>query len=232
MKYLKEKHMICIEKEESQLLYKDMKSSELIKALMERGYNLIDLIEDKSKVQEILTEVHSKISNNKEELEIFASVFCYLEFYPPGSKVCFVLKDSINPSSLSVKSFSDLIKVIKEYTITDFGIFSEDGLREFQLKQFKGEPTTNELFKYINKVLKKYGYNLGSTNLLLVLQSEDSDLSGIDFQKLNDCLRGLEIQSKSDILVSYNEENKVNVINTVYPSLGTSRVPITWQRVM
>lgn len=228
MHYFKEKHMICLEREECEALYKDAKVKELLNATHDAGYTLFDLAQDKTKMEEIANEVSSRISTNKEEIEIFASVFCYLQFYPEGSRVCFVLEDSLNPSDLKVSSLDDLIGITKEYSITDFGIFSDDGLRQFQLKQFKGDLDTETLFSYIDGKLKKYGYDLGDANLLVVLQSSNDDMNNLSFKDLSEQLSQLELKSESHILISYNEDNKTNVINTVYPSLGTTRVPIKW----
>lgn len=220
--------MVCLSKEKCESLYKDAKVEELLRATSEAGYSLFDLAQDTEKMEQIASDVSSKVITNKEEIEIFASVFCYLRFYPEDSKVCFVLKDSITPEKISIKSLDSLVEITKEYSITDFGIFSDDGLRQFQLKQFKGQVDTDTLFSFIDKVLKKYGYDLGDANLLIILQSSDGDMSRLSFKDLSERVQQLDIKSESHVLISYNEANKTNVINTVYPSLGTTRVPIRW----
>ena len=218
--------MLCLDKSECKALYKDAKVIELLATMDELDYTFPDLLEDMEKMKQVANTISDRISTNKEEIEIFASVFCYLKFYPEGSRVCFVMKDSVNPSSISVTSLDELIGITREYTVTDFGIFSDDGLRQFQLKQFKETLDTNTLFKFLDKKLKKYGYDLGATNLLVVIQSPEGDIGNVSFDELSIRLKKLPIKSKSDVLISYNENNETLVINTVHPTLGTTKISI------
>jgi hypothetical protein len=55
------------------------------------------------------------------------------------------------------------------------------------------------------------------------MQSQGA-FTGDFFQDLHERIKKLELKGAGHVLVSYNEENKFDVMNTVYPTLGTTRV--------
>ena len=74
-----------------------------------------------------------------------------------------------------------------------------------------------------------YG-DIGDTNLLIVLQSDKPvDIGLVNFESLQQRIKALDYAFAGEILISYNEENKFNVINRVYPELATSRIRIKWK---
>jgi len=216
-------HMLCISRVEFEGIYKQAKQKELFAAIIEKGYSFEELKADMGKMQEVVDSVRAELIKNKEEIEIFVALFGHLGMYPKGSKVCFILKDAIDPRKTPISTLDDVKSSVKEGSITDFGIMSDDGLRQFQLKQYRNKLTTDDLFAFIEKKLNHYGKDLGNTNLLVLLQSEGGDVGDIDFEELNKRIIGTGIKSEMEVLVSYNEENKFDVINVVYPTSGTCR---------
>lgn len=206
-------------------MYKQAKREEILTAVFDAGYSLEELKANKERMLEIVDSVQGEMIKNKEEIEIFVALFGHLGMYSPESKVCFILKDVVDPRKMPIRTLNELKASIKEGSITDFGIMSDDGLRQFQLKQYKEGLNTDDLFAFIEKKLNHYGKDLGSTNLLILLQTEGGDIGEIDFEELNRRVIGIGIKSDVEVLVSYNEENKFDVINVVYPTLGTSRKP-------
>lgn len=223
MNYLKKVHMLCISRKELEEMYKQARRRDLFAAIVAKGYSIDELKSDKSKMQEVVDYINAKLIKETKEVETFVALFEHLGMYPEGSEVCFVLKDTVDPRKKPVKTLEELKLSIKEGTITDFGIMSEDGLRQFQLKQYQGALNTGDLFSFINESINHYGKDLGHTNLLVILQSKDSNIDDVDFEDLNKRILGIGIKSDIEVLVSYNEDNKFDVINVVYPILGTCR---------
>lgn len=216
-------HMLCISRAEFENIYRQAKREELLAAIVDKGYSFEDMKADKAKMQEVAESVQADLMKNKDEIEIFVAQFGLLGMYPKDSDLCFVLKDIVDPRKTPVTSLKTLKSSIKEGSITDFGVMSDDGLRQFQLKQYKGKLNTDDLFAFIESKINHYGKDLGSTNLLILLQSEGGDISNVDFEELNKRIQGIGIKSDIEVLVSYNENNTHNVINVVYPKLGTLR---------
>ena len=214
--------MICFDESALKSLFEISKKQKIREEMDKKGYSSEDLQANRGKMQEIVDEV--KGIEDKEEIEIFSAVFCYLNFYP-GSKVCFLLKGEIDPSKNKIDSLKKLKTALKENDLTDFGFMSQDGFRAFQLKAYKGITAINDFFTYVKKVLIHYGNNLGEVNLLFAMQSK-GDFTGDFFHELHRRIIELNLKGSGQILVSYNEENKADVIITVYPELGTARVTL------
>jgi hypothetical protein len=198
----------------------------IIEGIARSGYTSVELKNDHEKMREIAKQASSQILKRKDEVEIFMALFGHLEFYQKGSKICFVLKNNVDPRKVKITTLKDLKDCIKEDQITDFAIFSNDGLRQFQLKQYRGTLDTENLFQFIQGKVSHYAKDLGETNLLVILQSKEADLKNVDFEELCRKLNNMGIRSETEILISYNENNEFNVTNRVYPSLGTCRIPI------
>lgn len=215
--------MLCISRTEFEQMYKQARQKELLETIVAKGFSLEELKADLSKMQEVVNSVNAELIKNKEEIEIFVALFGHLGMYPKDSEVCLILKDTIDPRKIAIRTLDELKSSIKESAITDFGIMSDDGLRQFQLKQYKGKLNTDNLFAFIESKINHYGKDLGYTNLLVLLQSEGDDIVDIDFEELNKRISTIGIKSDCEVLVSYNEENKFDVINCVYPTLSTCR---------
>lgn len=217
--------MICLDKNELVKFYKDAKIVEFRNKISERGYTSEELKSNNQKIHEVVDPVVAKGLKDKEEVEIFASLFCFLQFYPKGSKICFILKDGFNLSKNVIHSLQDLKNAVKEYELVDFGIFSNDGLRQFQLKRYRGKLHTRDIFDFIKKKVEHYGKELGDVNLLMVLQSSDRVFSNNLFHEVHEKLKKLKLTFSGQILISYNENMQFSVINQVYPNLATTRRP-------
>ena len=223
MNYLKKLHMICLSQDEFEKIYKNARRHELFSAILEKGYSLGELGDDQFKVEDVVNSILPKIFSKKEEIEIFVALFEQLRMYPDGRQVCFPLKKSTDPRKLSISSLEDLKNAVEENTITDFGIICDDGLRLFQLKQYKGQLNTSDLLVFIERVINKYGRNFGDTNLLIVLQSENGDVGDVNWKEINERIACAGIKSDAEVLISFNENNMYDVIIQVYPKLGTLR---------
>lgn len=177
-------------------------------------------------MENLASIISNKIFNDRDDHEIFASIFIFLDFYESGSEICFELKD-FNPSRDKITTLQELNDFRDDPS--DFIIKSSDGFRGFELKRYRDGLTTNEVFDFLEKKIKHYGNGLGAINLLVTLQSIDNDISNVDFQELNTNLKSMRLQFQGEVLISYNENNKEMVINQVFPNLTTTRIPIQWK---
>lgn len=225
MQYLKKMNMVCLAKQEFLDMYSVAKKVELLREVERRGYTLDSLRADRAKMQEVVDAVGADHANDKEEIELFVALFSQLKHYPEGSQVCLILRDGLDPRKTAISTFAELKDSLKENEITDFAIMSDDGLRQFQLKQYKDKLTLDALFTFLQSKIKHYGGDLGDTNLLLILQSAGGDLGEVDLEELCTKLHQIGIKSKSEILLSLNEENKFDVIVRVFPTVGVLREP-------
>jgi len=222
MKYqIRKSNMVCFDNTDLKLLFETRGKSRLLKETIKKGYTADELLADEGKMHEIIDAV--KLIEDKEDVELFMTLYILLEFYP-GSKICFSLKDGVNIQKESIDSIENLKKLLKENDLNDFGLMTKDGLRNFQFKQYKKTTYTDELFSFIKEKLLHYGNDIGNTNLLIILQS-GGNIQGSLFQNLHDNLKNLNVKGGGHILILYNEGNKFNVMNTVYPILATTRIP-------
>ena len=215
--------MICIDTEELKSMFETKKKEELSEEILRRGLTSDQLKADRALMEEVAETVQVKMNNNKEDIELFVVSYCLSNMYSESGQICFPLKDSVNPKDMTTATLDELKESIKEGHSTDFGIMLSDGFRQFQLKQYKEKLDTDTLFSFIEKKVKHYGGDLGDTNLLVLLQSEDGLIDNVDFKDLVKRITDIDIKSDSEILIYYNEANKVDVINRVYPKLSTCR---------
>ncbi len=224
MYYCKKEHMICFKVNEIIRLFKATKQKEISEICETKNINQSEIINNKQKMELIVDEIVEKSKRKKEDIEIFIAIDDCLTWYSDvDKKVCFVLKSGTQANKLNIKDLADLKKVVEESTLTDFAIWS-NGLRKFQLKQYKEKLETDYFFEKIKKTLDKYGNDLGQTNLLFVMQSDDKKAKmKINFNKLNKKLLGLKIKNIGEILVQYNQNNNFIVIHQIYPEAKSMR---------
>lgn len=221
MRYFHKKtNMICFDSEELKQIFAFSPKQQLAKEILKSGYSREELMSDRTKMEEIVDKV--KLVNNKEDKEIFLALYSFSKFYSNKCKVCFLLNEGVDPGSIN--SMDKLRSSLKEDDLTDFLLWHDAGTSPFQLKAYMGKIDAGEFFEYLKKKLLHYGNDLGETNLLINLQSE-GDLAEGFFQDLHERLKTIALKGTGHILVSYNEEDKFDVINTVYPTLGTTRIP-------
>ena len=217
--------MVCFDAKELEVIYeatmKELLNKEIFKAVLS-GHSYDDIKQNKEMKSKIADSVITVGLKDKSNIEFFIALdTCFSVYQGNDRKICFVLKDSIPPETKPA-NLEKLKKIIKEDTLTDFAIWSEGNLRQFQLKQYKGELKTEAFFDFIKIKLKSYGNNLGNVNLLLILQGSGDNIFGvneINFKELHRQIGELKLNFSGEILVTYNEQNKFNIINQVYPAL-------------
>jgi hypothetical protein len=220
---LKSKYLICFQKEELAKILEIHGKKEMDVEMKKQGVTFDDFTKNPEKMIQIVSAFTKKNSNDRDYHEIFSSVFVLRDFYPDGSEICFELKRNFDPKRDIIDSLDDLNK-LREGTFTDFVFKLRNDLREFQLKRYRGKLNTEDMFKAISEVIKHYANDLGSTNLLLLLQSSDNTVNTTVFHELHEKLKGLNLTFTGMILVMYNENMKFSVINQIYPALTTSRI--------
>lgn len=220
--YHKKTNMICFDQEELKDIFEAPSRKQLTEEIQKNNFKPVDFLIDKQKVQKIMSSI--KIINDKEDVEIFSALYMFLKFYSKTSKICFVLKDGINPQKDDISNLKKLKESLKENDLTDFGLMSSDGFRSFQLKAYRDKLTSDECFNFLKKKLKHYANDMGDTNFLITLQS-GGEIPENFFEDIHNNLKSLNLKGGGHILISYNENNKFDVINTVYPTIGNTRIP-------
>lgn len=217
--------MICFDLFELKQIFEDSQKASLYRRLLNTGVSIGELTAEK--INSILDESVAELMMTKEDAEILIALdTCFQYFKDPKSKVCFVLKDGVQAKKISIKTLDDLKEVIQENTLTDFAIFS-NGLRQFQLKRYTRELTTESFQKFLTDTLKKYGNDLGSVNLLVVLQgcgnADQIQENNINFKEIFEHLKKLQLNFTGEILVLNNEANKHQIITQLYPELKSMK---------
>ncbi|KKS25814.1 MAG: hypothetical protein UU84_C0037G0007 [Candidatus Yanofskybacteria bacterium GW2011_GWC2_41_9] len=227
MEYLKKKNMIVLTKDEMTRLFKKEKLKEISFEMAKSGYSFDELAADKTKAHQIIDAIDTKSRNDTTQVELFFALFYFFQFYPEGSRTGWIMKENYDLHK-TPKTFEELKNNLKENDLTDFSIVTPDyKLRQFQLKQYhkryNGNLTTNDLYKFIKSIAEKYAFDFGEINLLIILQ-KDGDLDDVDFDKLCVKIKGIGIKSRSDILLTFNENNQYNVIVRVFPKTAIQKV--------
>lgn len=219
-------NMICFDIETLRDVFEQSSRKQLIKILSEEFFDKNDdiwgLLEDKKKVNEIVDRV--SLIKDKGDVEIFTATYMMLTFFAKESKVCFFMKDGFNPMKDKVDTLETLKKNTKEYHDVDIGLLDGKSLRTFQLKSYRGKCDMPSLFSFLRGKIEHYSCDIGSTNFLITLQSS-GDIEENLFQNIHKKLKELNIKGTGEILITYNENNKFDVLNTVYPAIGTIRIP-------
>ena len=221
----KEKKFICFTLEEIDSLFKKMMLFQLIKLMKENSLSFDDLSKNPQKMIELSGQASKKYSEGKSEHEIFVAYYIISEFYGENPDICFELKEKFNSKNIKISSLNDLKTCIKESTLVDFAILSKKEFRQFQLKRYLGEATTEKLLRFLKEKLLHYGNDLGHVNLLVIL-SKGGDLSQVNFKLLHEELKKLNIDEKGGwIMLSFNENNKFSVINQIFPGFSRTEIP-------
>lgn len=214
--------MICFTPDELKHIYNAPLRKRLMEEILKSGYSINELSVDRNKMEEITKRI--PILQDKEEIEIFCALYVFAEMYKGETKICFLLKDGVNPEKEYIDSLEKLKVSLKEKDLTDFLLQNSDGFRAYQLKSYRGKTEVNEFFEFLKKKLRHYCNDMGEVNLLITMQSQ-GDFTGNFFQDIHERLKKINLKSTGHILISYNEDNKFDVTNTVYPTLKTTRIP-------
>ncbi len=219
--YHKKIHAICFDTTDLEKIFETPWRTWFREEIARRGYSAEELLRaGKEKLVEIVDAAPK--SKSKEEIEIFSALYLFPQFYP-GSMVCFPLRSEVRPIAENFDTLEKLKASLKENDLTDFGLIRNDGYRAFQMKQYKGTTNPDDLFAFISEKLRHYGNNMGDVNLLILLQSQ-GPIEENFFEDLADKIATLNLKQGGHILISYNENNRFDVINTIYPILGHTRI--------
>ena len=199
-----------------------------------KGYSSFDLVTDRTKLENVADAVSTKRLKQKEDVEIFIALSSCLAFFGKNnSKIGFPLVDSFNPKKDIVKTLEELKAVSKEYHLTDFAIFYNDGKKqnicEFQLKQYKQKITTEKLLEEMKKKIGKYGGKLGTTNIIFNLQGNGPPFSkyDIDFVEIHNGVKSIiNSETTGHVYIKYNEQNTHATMIEVYPKIIKSKAII------
>ncbi len=219
--YHKKMNMVCFDQEDLKQLFETPTRKRLAEIISKSNIPSYVLLRDRKKMEEMIKGL--KIINDKEDKEIFSVLYHFTKFYGTTCKICFLLKDGVSLKESTVGSLQELKSILREKDLTDFIIWRNDDFIAFQLKSYQGNTEINEFFNFLKEKLLHYCNDLGTTNLLISMESEGA-FEGDFFQELEKRVRSLGLKGTGHVLVSYNEENKYNVINTIYPKLGTTRI--------
>ena len=224
---LRNKNIICFPKKELVKLFEIAKKTELLQEMRNRDISFDDLRNDFPKMTRLANVISQKTSKDRDDHEVFASIFIFSDFYGKDSEICFELQDSFNLNKDKIITLQDLNK-FRTGTFSDFIIKLGNEFRQFQLKRYQEGLNTQNIFDFIKKKIEHYANDLGDMNLLLVLQSQAWDVSYVDFHELHDKLKSLNLTFRGQILISYNESDREKVINQVYPDITTTRIPVRY----
>ena len=213
--------MVCFDQEDLKKMFEAPTRRLLAEIVSKAGIPPNVLLQDREKMAEMIKGI--KIVNDKEDKEIFSALYHFIKFYGETCKICFLLNDGINLQGKEIETLEKLKSSLKERDLTDFIIWRENNFIAFQLKSYKGNTEINEFFNFLKEKLLHYCNDLGTTNLLINMESKGA-FEGNFFQELEMRVQALGLKGTGHVLVSYNEENKYNVINTIYPKLGTTRI--------
>ncbi|MBU1706142.1 hypothetical protein KKG19_05475 [Patescibacteria group bacterium] len=225
MRWHKKENIVCFTKEEINSLIKEAKQKEIFIEMAKRGTSFDDLANNMALRDEISNAIVSKLSKDKDEVEIFIVATMLPDFYDNDCEICFSLKDTFNPEKTPIKDLATLKAAIKENSPIDFWILTKAGFSAFQLKRYRDNPTNEELLTFIENKLKHYGNNMGDINLLILLQPQNRSLT-VDFEGLSEKIAKKGLGFKGSILIWFNEGNKFDVIVELYPTFRARKLPI------
>lgn len=226
MRWHKKENIVVLTKDELNSFYKDARQNEILKTLQEKGGSFSDLANNKHFKDEIIDSAVLKLGRDNDEVEIFVVSYMLPDFYDNDYEIGFSLRDGFNLAKDPINNLADLKKAIKKNSDVDFWILTKDGFRAFQLKRYRDDITNDALFAFLSEKLVHYCNDLGYTNLLILLQTQDDHDSKIDFEDLSKKIAMLGLNFPGSILVWFNEEDKFDVIVEIYPKFRVRKLPM------
>lgn len=225
MKYSKRDNIVCFSKSELEALYQASEKAELLNEIVKEGYSSTDLV-DSSTMEKLTDSVARRRAADRDKHEIFAALYVYVNFCGPGNEICFELKPGFNPRSDRIASLEDLIRFRNTDSDSDFIIRAIDGVRILQLKRYRGALDPSGVFNFIKQEIAHYGNNLGDTNLVIQLQPPRYTIIDQDFfHEVHDRLKMLGLTFRGEVLISFNQDGKEQILIQVYPELTQMRIP-------
>ena len=224
--YCKKERMICFDLQELKNIFELSPKKIMLEEIIKNKFSFEDTF-DKSKKEKIFSTV--KIINDKEDYEIFTALYILSDFYN-NSKICFIHNNKFNPIKDQIKSIVELKKYIEDDNIVDFALMDKKFTRSFQLKKYIGLGKVKDVVHYIKTKVIHYGNDIGNTNFLVTLNMGGAIEEDHFFQKIHNELKLLRIKGTGHILLMYNEENKFMLIKTIFPEIGTTKIPLPIRR--
>ena len=90
---LKNRNIVCFQKQELQNIFEVAKKAELLHEMKDREVLLEDLQNEPNKMENLAKIISDRTSNDRDDHEIFMSIFVFAEFYESKSEICFQLKN-------------------------------------------------------------------------------------------------------------------------------------------
>ena len=227
MEFFKKENILCFSKEELSRLFEISKKRELLEEIIKQDVSFNELENNRSKMEKIAGVVGERGAQNRDEHEIFASLFIFLNFYEFNSKVCFKIQ-GFNLNNNKIATLKDLNRFRQSVGAFDFIIKSKDGFREFELKRYRNALDVQGLFDFIKKKVAHYGNNLGDTNLLIQLQFLPYTTFDLNFHELYKKIKLLNLKFRGEILISYNQNDEEYIMVQIYPKLTKNKIPIQY----
>lgn len=222
----KDKNIICFHKSELSELFSDTRKTEILEEMLEQKISFDDLRKDYSKAGDVVDGALRKTRpNDRDEHEIFASLFIFPDFFEDESEICFEVSSHFDPIKNKIGTLKDLNR-LREGSRSDFIIKSNDGFREFQLKRYRGDLSVGALFEFIKSNVQHYANDLGEMNLLILFQPKPFSASDINFYELSAAVKSLNFKFAGEILITFNQGNRELFIIRLYPEFGATKKPI------
>ena len=113
------KNVVSFSKEELSSLFEKARKPEIIKEIVKQNISFGDFESDSQKKHEIAKILSDKISQHRDDHEIFAAIYIFSDFYDTNSEICFELKDNFNTNKDTISSLEDLNKHRSESLFLD-----------------------------------------------------------------------------------------------------------------
>lgn len=222
----KKLNMICYDTDTLRDIFEQTSKNKIFRIIEEElAKSLsVDGLDNLEKMNKLINK--NPLISDTDDLEIFFGGYLIHNFFDIKYKVCFPLKNGFDPKKNDIYSMIGIKNNLNKDNPIDFTLIrDEDNLIEhFQLKMYTGCTKIEDFLLFIDKKIKHYAYDLSNISILFNLKGT-GNIEGDFFQNTHDFLKKLQIKGNGRIFITYNEENKFDVLNEVYPTLATRRVP-------
>lgn len=211
--YAKKRNILCYTKGELYRLFK-----------ADLGPRLVSILESKKPLVKSIHALSKELAEDRDRHEIVVALFSFLDFYDDPKWICFEMRKGFDPIKNQITTLEDLNSYRGIDSDNDFIIRTEDNLRYFQLKRYRGKLDAQNLFNFIKKKTAHYCNNLGDNNLLIIPQSPGV-VFNLDFKKLHQNIQDLGFKFQGQIMLNWNQLNSKNIIVILYPKLKKTTRP-------
>lgn len=165
-----------------------------------------------------------KNSANSKDYEYWTAIFSLYEDVGDGVGICFYLKNTFNPQQNTINSYAEL-EEFKEDPPDVIIEHKSGGFSEFELKRYRGEPTEDSIFKFIDeKILKHYST---AFNFCIILQHEsETKIPESIFKNLFNRIKNASIKRDlGRICIMFNANNQSMIFAHIYPEFSMYKTP-------